>query len=140
MAAVPECPRRPHIVRDRAPQQHVSVLIVDDEPDVADLLAESLRRRTYSVATAYNGREALDLLTMIRPSAIVLDIQMPVMDGAEFRQHQRQDRDLLMIPTVVMTGSDAEMQLDLAVDETLRKPVRVEQLLAFLERHGVARQ
>jgi len=115
----------------------VSVLVVDDEDDVAELIAESLRVRGYCVRTARNGEEALAVLHTTPVAAIILDIQMPVMDGAEFRQHQRHDRTLIRIPTLVMTGSDAEMMLDLAVEETVRKPVRMRQLLDFLERHDV---
>ncbi len=115
----------------------VSVLVVDDEEDVAELIAESLQRQGYSVRTARNGREALAILRTTPIAAVLLDIQMPIMDGAEFREQQRHDRELLRIPTLVMTGSDAEMQLDLAVDETIRKPVRIAKLVDFLERHAV---
>src|SRR5678815_4049235 len=113
----------------------VSVLIVDDDADTRELLDVALVRAGYSVATASNGREALAILRTIRPEMILLDIQMPVMDGAEFRQAQRRDQDLIKIPTVVMTGSREEPVLDIAVAETLTKPFRVKDLLAIVGRH-----
>ena len=110
--------------------RRVSVLLVDDDEDTHALLACVLERAGYSVETAGNGREALTLLDQIRPSVILLDIEMPVMNGAEFRQRQRQDRDLIRIPTIVMTGSRMEAMLDPAVENVLRKPFTTPKLLA----------
>lgn len=114
---------------------HVSVLIVDDDEDARDLMEMLLTKEGYSVRTACNGREALELLQTLRPSLILLDVQMPVMDGMEFRAHQRRDRALLSIPTVVLTGAAVEPMLDLAVEEALRKPLRSVDLLAIVRRH-----
>jgi len=113
----------------------VSVLIVDDDADTRELLDVALVRAGYSVATASNGREALAILRTIRPEMILLDIQMPVMDGAEFRQAQRRDQDLIKIPTVVMTGSREEPVLDIGVVETLTKPFAVKDLVAIVGSH-----
>jgi CheY-like chemotaxis protein len=109
-----------------------TVLVVEDDDDTCDLLASSLCRAGYSVQTASNGAEALELLHASTPDVILLDIEMPVMDGAEFRQAQRRDRRLLDIPTIVMTGSAYEPQLDLAVAHTIRKPFRTNDLLTLL--------
>ena len=111
-----------------------SVLIVDDDADTRELLELMLQRASYTVVSATNGQDALDVLRTIRPEMILLDIQMPIMDGAEFRQAQRLDHELMRIPTVVMTGSKEEPFLDLAVAETLCKPFRAAQLLALVGR------
>lgn len=121
---------RPHEALER-----VSVLVVEDEQDTRDLLALVVSKAGYSVRTAENGQEALDLLQTIRPSLILLDVQMPVMDGAEFREAIRRDRCLLSIPTVVLTGAAVEPMLDIAVDEALRKPVKSSDLLDIVRRH-----
>lgn len=121
--------------RRRNQFDQVSVLVVDDDPDARELMEMFLTKEGYTVRTACNGREALELLQTIRPSLILLDVQMPVMDGMEFREHQRRDRALLSIPTVVLTGAAVEPMLDLAVDEALRKPVRGVDLLAIVRRH-----
>ncbi|NVB80211.1 MAG: response regulator [Kofleriaceae bacterium] len=113
----------------------VSVLVVEDEQDTRDLLALVVSKAGYSVRTAENGQQALEMLQTVRPSLILLDVQMPVMDGAEFRQAMRRDRSLLKIPTVVLTGAAVEPMLDIAVDEALRKPVKSADLLAIVRRH-----
>jgi CheY-like chemotaxis protein len=113
----------------------VDVLVVDDEEFVLEVLEDILTKEGYSVIACTNGSEALDVLQHVRPSLILLDIQMPIMDGAEFREVQRHDRDLLRIPTVVMTASNEEMQLDLAVVDTIHKPVRKRDLLGLVARY-----
>ena len=121
----------------RRTRRRVSVLVVDDDADTRDLLAMTLLRRGYSVVTSSNGSDALDVLRSTEPEMILLDIQMPVMDGAEFRQAQRRDSRLIRIPTIVMTGSREEPVLDIGVMETLAKPFTREELLALVERHCV---
>ena len=116
----------------------VAVLVVDDDPDIRDMMSALLTKHGYSVETASNGVEALAMLRVVRPSVILLDICMPMMDGAEFRQAQRRDVRLLRIPTVVMTASNLEPLLDLAVEETLRKPIRARELLRVVRSHCVS--
>jgi CheY-like chemotaxis protein len=115
----------------------VSVLVIDDDRDTRELISQILERAGYTAVTAADGREALARLRSFRPAVIMLDVCMPVMDGAEFREVQRRDRDLLGIPTVVMTaaGKAVEPMLDLAVEQTLRKPIHIRDLLAIVERH-----
>jgi two-component system, chemotaxis family, chemotaxis protein CheY len=119
-------------VRER---EHVSALIVDDDDDAREVLASILRKHGYTVVTAANGRDALDLLETIRPEVIIIDLLMPVMDGASFREAQRRNREWLSIPTIVMTGTNEEPLLDIAVEETLRKPVRARELVEIVRRH-----
>jgi CheY-like chemotaxis protein len=113
----------------------VGVLIVDDDEDAREILADIVRKAGYSVATAANGAEALELLHRCRPEMILLDVMMPVMDGATFRQEQRHNREWIRIPTIVMTGVANEPVLDVAVEDTLRKPVSAQAVLAFVVRH-----
>jgi CheY-like chemotaxis protein len=111
------------------------VLIVDDEEETRDMLAMLLEQAGYEVLTASNGREALEVLQTSRPAMILLDLQMPIMDGYEFRAAQRRDPHLLRIATVVLTGTDNEPMLDPAIRETLRKPVRRDVLLRVVRRY-----
>jgi CheY-like chemotaxis protein len=113
----------------------VGVLIVDDDDDSREILAETIREAGYSVLTACNGREGLDCLHGVRPELILLDVIMPVMDGASFRQEQRRNRDWIRIPTIVMTGAADEPVLDVAVEDALRKPIPSATVLAIVERH-----
>jgi len=115
----------------------VDVLLVDDEQDVRDLVSEILSRAGYTVRTASDGRDAIEVLDHVRPRVIIMDLQMPIMNGAEFRQAQRRNREWIKIPTVVMTGTTDEPLLDLAIEETLKKPVRAFKLLEIVGRHAI---
>lgn len=116
----------------------VAALVIDDERDPREVVAEAIWRAGYSVMTACDGREALELLRTVRPRVIFVDLNMPIMNGAEFRQVQRQHREWLTIPTVVLTGTDEEPQLDLAVEHTLHKPVAMRLLLDLVRLYADA--
>ena len=84
-----------------------TILVVDDQADERDAMADMLHRRHYDVESASNGREAIDRLRHgdALPALVVLDLNMPVMDGWEFLFHVAQDDDLRDLPVVVMSGS-----------------------------------
>jgi CheY-like chemotaxis protein len=119
-----------------AVQRAVSILVIDDDDDIRDTLAEVLEEIGYSVATASQGSEALELLQEVTPQVILLDLNMPVMSGAEFRAAQRRDPALREIPTIVMTAVDRMPDrmpgADFAGEEILAKPFRLSDLLALL--------
>ena len=92
--------------RDGAATSRRRVLIVEDDAAICSSLGEALREEAFDVETAANGREALELLRAgTRPSAIVLDLMMPVMDGWDFRHEQMRDAKLRDIPVVVITAA-----------------------------------
>jgi CheY-like chemotaxis protein len=115
------------------------VMVVEDDRDVRDTLVEVLEDAEYKPVAASNGRDALDQLRAnhVKPCLILLDIMMPVMDGLQFRAVQRQDPTLQEIPVVVLTAhaSVQQMAKELSVAEFLKKPVRLETLLAAVERY-----
>jgi CheY-like chemotaxis protein len=113
-------------------QREVSVLVIDDDDDIRDTLSEVLEEVGYSVATAGQGREALALLRQIRPQVILLDLNMPVMGGAEFRRAQRGDPDLAAIPTIIMTAVD---RMPDRTSELAAKPFRLPDLVALLKQY-----
>lgn len=116
----------------------VSVLIVDDDEFIRQTLAEVLRDRGYSVATAKHGVEALEILISVRPDLILLDVNMPVMSGTQFRAAQRLDPSLATIPTVVMTAGDraSEAAASMAADGSLPKPIKLRTLLSVVSRYA----
>ena len=102
------------------------VLVVDDDPDSRALLEHLLSSEGYAVATASDGREALNRLADLHPAVILLDLEMPVMDGRNFRRHQLQlAAPLRSIPVIVYSGSAEAEQLrdELQVLACLRKPL-----------------
>jgi CheY-like chemotaxis protein len=81
------------------------VLIVDDDPDIREILVELLESEGYAAVAVGNGREALERLRQQPPATcILLDLMMPVMDGFQFRSEQLQDPRLLSIPVVVISA------------------------------------
>ena len=95
-------------------KQTNSVLIVDDDTDVRAALKELFETEGYTVVLAANGRAALNRLRGgLRPSVVLLDLMMPVMDGWDFRTQQRQDPALKDIPVFILTAAGFS-------DETIR--------------------
>jgi CheY-like chemotaxis protein len=115
-----------------------SILIVEDDSDLRQALSEVLRDEGYSVAMAADGREALDRLRRdLRPSLILLDLTMPVMNGWQFRAEQRQDPALSAIPVVVLSAGEhlAEQMVPLGIDDYVPKPIELSHLLRTIERY-----
>src|SRR5438067_1769607 len=81
------------------------VLIIEDDADLRDMMAQLLSLEGFQSVAVSNGREALDYLGQgVLPDVILLDLMMPVMDGWEFRRKQQADRALADIPVVVLSA------------------------------------
>jgi adenylate cyclase len=113
------------------------ILIIDDAEDSQMLLTYMLEANGYNVQCTSDGSDALSLLkdSSIVPDLILLDAQMPVMNGYEFREQQTQDERLKNIPVVVMTGVDdlenmTKMMLEPA--NILCKPLHMKSLLSCI--------
>ncbi|HET7788254.1 MAG TPA: response regulator [Myxococcales bacterium] len=113
-----------------------AVLLVDDDPDIRDSVGECLRDEGYEVHTAGNGQEALDRLSYgLRPSVILLDLMMPVLNGFEVLQALRDRPDWQGIPVVIVSANRGYEAEDMrGVFDILRKPVPLEQMLDAIER------
>lgn len=114
------------------------VLVVEDEAAIRGLFRDILTSAGYEVQEASNGREALDMLEGgWRPSLILLDLLMPVMNGWQLRAAQRERPEIRDIPVVLVSGSPPRVQpieaKALQVAASLRKPVRAEVLLGTVE-------
>jgi CheY-like chemotaxis protein len=117
------------------------VLVVDDDLAVRLLVAEVLRREGYSVQTAQDGRQALEFLTHAeRPSVILLDLAMPVMDGWAFRAAQTRDPALARVPVVVFSSErDAAAQAErLGAAAYVSKTVPLDELIGAVRRFALA--
>ena len=82
-------PNRPDHATDQAPEARL--LIVDDEPNIVELLSASLRFSGFEVHTATNGTQALHQVATLAPDLVVLDVMMPGLDGFEVVRRMRQD-------------------------------------------------
>jgi DNA-binding response OmpR family regulator len=103
------------------------VLVADDEPMTAELLAYMLDHRGFEVFSAYDGREALDRIREIRPDAVVLDVMMPSLHGSEVARAVRSDPELQHVPVVLFSSvdeSDVEWR-DSGADVFLQKPIDI---------------
>ena len=110
-------------------EQGCDVLLVDDDLDVVDLVTDVLMAEGCRVRTAVDGREALDILATWRPRVILLDMMMPVMDGADVLKRLRADPELARIPVVVITASGPHLGQPLPAAAVLGKPFSVDDLL-----------
>jgi CheY-like chemotaxis protein len=112
-----------------------TVLVVDDDRGVRELLTRSLSFEGFDVMEAANGQDALtQLRTGRRPGVIVLDLRMPVMDGWAFRIAQRADPRIARIPVVILSGADAHRFQEIEAVAALEKPVSLSQLADCLHR------
>ncbi len=114
-----------------------TVLIVEDEHDIREDLADVLRDNGYQVFTASNGAEGIRLLReQTSPHVILLDLVMPVMNGYEFRDAQSKEPEWAGIPTVIMSGDGALPQraFELQVQGLIPKPFTLDHLLETVSR------
>jgi CheY-like chemotaxis protein len=112
-----------------------SVLIVDDDVDIREILAETLAETGFDVKTACNGLEALAAVRdmKVRPAVILLDLMMPIMDGYGFLEQRELDPALASIPIAIVTAGYGVDRDRLGQDvPILRKPFNVPQLLGVL--------
>jgi CheY-like chemotaxis protein len=114
------------------------VLVVDDNPDAADLLAEALSDAGHAVRTAADGPSALQLVETFLPDIAFLDIGLPVMDGYELASLLRRIPKLSQTPLVAITGyaqdADRKRALVSGFDEHLAKPIQLERVLECIDR------
>ncbi|MFC0453915.1 response regulator transcription factor [Rhodococcus jostii] len=110
------------------------VLVVDDEPNILELLSVSLRFQGFEVATASTGAEGLDTARTFRPDAVILDVMMPGMDG--FGLLKRLRADGVDAPVLFLTAKDAVEDkisgLTLGADDYVTKPFSLEEVVTRL--------
>lgn len=112
-----------------------TILVVDDDADIREILAEILESEGYPVAQARNGQEALDYLRQADPPCLILlDLMMPVMDGWAFLDAHDADPELARIPVVVCSASVNLRGQAPVAREFLPKPVSAERLFSTIDR------
>jgi chemosensory pili system protein ChpA (sensor histidine kinase/response regulator) len=106
---------------------------------VRKITSRMLVREGFEVATAKDGVDALQQLQDIHPDCILLDVEMPRMDGFEFARHVRADEATRSIPIIMITSRTADKHrnhaLELGVNEYMGKPYQEDQLLELIRRY-----
>ena len=129
----PRKPQKLEIVR----MPRVRVLLVDDNVDAAEVLAEALRSFGHDVKVAHDGPEALSVAPRFQPDTAILDIGLPVMDGYELAIKLREQMPTRRLRLLALTGygqdSDKAKSLAAGFNVHLVKPVNLSTILAFLD-------
>lgn len=112
-------------------------LIVDDSPDMLEFLKDGLKDEFHTI-TAPNGKEALKIMTSIKPAIIVTDLMMPEMDGIELCRQLKASHDLASIPIIILTAKhdarDKVEGLTIGADDYLTKPFDIRVLILRMKK------
>jgi CheY-like chemotaxis protein len=123
------------------PAGRTTVLVVDDDDDIRGLVRVVLERGGHAVVGAADGEEALDAVARARPDLVLLDVNMPGIDGVEVTRRLRASPATRTLPVVLMTADVAARERGLAAgaDDYLTKPFLPAVLLARVAAHLGAR-
>jgi two-component system, OmpR family, response regulator len=117
------------------PMPQARLLVVDDEPDIVELLSASLKYHGYEVATAASGRQAMEEARRFRPDMILLDVMMPELDGFDVLRRLRGEGT--RTPVLFLTARDATEDkikgLTLGGDDYVTKPFSLSEILARIQ-------
>src|SRR5262249_26592236 len=129
--AAPAIIAAPDKRRTRAPQ---TILIADDEPAFRDYLGTLLRTQGFRVEAAGDGVQALEMFAQHQPDLVLLDIEMPHVDGLEFCRRLKQNPEPRLVPVVLVTGLTASEDrirgIEVGANDFLSKPVDRNELMA----------
>jgi DNA-binding response OmpR family regulator len=107
------------------------ILVVDDEPSIADVLVYNLKQASYDVIVARDGEQAVSLARREKPDLIILDLMLPKLDGLEVHRIVRRECE---VPVIMLTARDTEIDrvvgLELGADDYIVKPFSVRELMA----------
>jgi DNA-binding response OmpR family regulator len=111
-----------------------SILVVDDDPNITELLGVNLSAAGYAVTCAANGREAVSQVNGSRPDLVIMDVMMPEMDGWELCKAIRDDPDMAGVRIIMLTARNTDRDRligrdILGVDEYVTKPFDIQALM-----------
>jgi CheY-like chemotaxis protein len=118
-----------------------TILVVDDEQPVVDLLTDMLEDEGHTVISAYNGRIALELVAHNAPDLVISDVMMPFVDGIQLCQQLRVEHDATHLPVILMSAALPPDLSTCGANAFLGKPFDIERfevLIAKYVRHGSA--
>jgi two-component system, OmpR family, alkaline phosphatase synthesis response regulator PhoP len=115
-----------------------SIVVIDDELDMARLLKVELEDQDYHVVLATDGQKGLDLVKQTHPDLVLLDVMMPRIDGFQVLEELKKCESTKNIPVIMLTAKgleqDIQMGLDLGADDYLVKPFHPALLLKHIQR------
>lgn len=108
-----------------------TILVVDDEPKITQLVRDYLERAGYAVLVAFDGRKALSLAKTEKPDAVILDLGLPQLDGLDFtREFRKTSNAPIIMLTARSEESDKLIGLELGADDYMTKPFSPKELVA----------
>ena len=114
----------------------MKVVIIEDEKDLAELLAFNLQREGWQTAISLDGKEGLELVTADPPDLVILDLMLPGLTGVEVCRQLRRQENTALTPVIMLTAKGEEIDrvvgFEVGADDYLVKPFRVQELLARL--------
>ncbi|MEM8526496.1 MAG: response regulator transcription factor [Bacteroidota bacterium] len=115
----------------------IKILIVDDEPDILEILQFNLEKEGFEVTTAANGEEGIELAEKLAPNLVILDIMMPEMDGVEVCRYLRQNKKFNQTLIAFLTAREEDYSqiaaLDVGGDDYITKPIRPRVLISRIK-------
>ena len=112
----------------------MTILIVDDEKDIVDLLSYNLEKEGFSVIKAYDGEAALELAKSKKPDLVILDLMLPGVRGLDVCRFIRKMPELETLPIIMLTArsdqTDKILGLEIGADDYITKPFNVRELIA----------
>ncbi|MBE9118860.1 response regulator [Lusitaniella coriacea LEGE 07157] len=124
------------IAEEPEPETKTTILVIDDDPTIHDLLKRSLGKQGFQVKTAIDGIEGLRLAKTLKPDAITLDVMMPGIDGWGILSKLKADPELAHIPVIMMSIVDNKnLGYALGASDYLLKPIDLNQLNAVLQKY-----
>ncbi|WP_233507307.1 response regulator transcription factor [Adhaeribacter pallidiroseus] len=115
------------------------VMVVDDDPDITELLQYNLEKEGYEVTTAENGKEALEVAIKFNPDIILMDVMMPVMDGISACRQLREKPEFRETYILFLTARSEEFSeiaaFDAGADDFITKPIKPRALISRLAAH-----
>lgn len=113
------------------------ILLVDDEPELVDMVKIRLESNGYEVSTAYEGQEALDKARKVKPDLIILDLMLPKIDGYKVCRLLKFDEKYKHIPILMFTAraqdSDKKIGAEVGADDYVTKPFEPQVLLGKIK-------
>ncbi|MBI5352111.1 MAG: response regulator [Chloroflexi bacterium] len=120
------------------PISQKTVMIIEDEPDAAELFAEMMRINGFRVVKMFSSVPAIPMLSQEKPDVVILDVMMPDISGLEVLRYMRRESELASIPVIIVSAkslpSDIKIGMDAGASAYLTKPVGFLELKQAVEK------